>query len=60
MAGASASVISASVRLHMRMGTPSSRPSALASETSLWASLSANAGGSYLPGRNWSINASNV
>ena len=34
----------------MRMGTPSSRPSALASETSLWASLSAKAGGSYLPG----------
>jgi hypothetical protein len=31
---ARASVISASVRLHMRMGTPSSRPSALASETS--------------------------
>jgi len=44
----------------MRMGAPSSRPSALASETSLWASLSAKAGGSYLPGRNWSIKASNV
>src|SRR5580704_10003188 len=41
-----ASVISASVRLHSRIGTPSSRPSALASETSLWASLSENAGGS--------------
>ena len=47
-----ASVISASARLHMRIGMPSSRPNALASDTSLCASLSANAGGSYLPGRN--------
>jgi IS30 family transposase len=41
-----ASVISASARLHMRMGMPSSRPKALASDTSLCANFSAKAAGS--------------
>jgi len=47
-----ASVNSSSARLAMRMGTPNSRPTAVASETSLCASLSAKDGGSKVPGRN--------
>jgi len=46
--------------LASRIGTLCSRPSAVASVTSLWARRSANDGGSNLFGRNWSIRPSNV
>src|SRR5262245_15032950 len=44
----SASVISMSVSSQSRMGTPNSRPTAVARLTSLWARRSAKDGGSYL------------
>src|SRR4030095_15865849 len=57
---ASASVISSSVRLASRIGTPISRPTWVASDTSLCASLSAKRGGSKTSGRKWSARPSKV
>jgi hypothetical protein len=54
----SASVISASARLHVRIRTPSLWPRAVVSETSLCANLGVKAGGSYLPDKNWSSSPS--
>ena len=48
----SASVISANAMLASRIGTPSSRPSSVASRISLCPSFRAKLGGSYLFGRN--------
>src|SRR5262249_51852594 len=56
----SASVSSSSARWATRMGTRSSRPSSVASVTSLWARRSVKSGGSYVPGRNGSRGRSNV